>query len=83
MLREAPPGAGPNRDRWPYAGHAGAARRCTKQHRQPWAPTGTTGRGGYASTHAHLGTTCRGTRRELRAASGPEELSGHTDVDMT
>jgi hypothetical protein len=33
-----------------------------------------TGRGSYASTHAHLCTAGRGTLREQRAASGPEEL---------
>ncbi len=30
--------------------------------------------GSYASTHAHLGTDCRWTLWEPRAASGPEEL---------
>jgi len=61
-------GRGTNWDRGPCAGHAGAARRCTnllrsgtvgrgpnRDHRQ-W-----TGRGGFASTHAHLGTAGRET----------------------
>ncbi len=50
-------GRGTNWDRGPCAGHAGAARRCTpnRDHR-PW-----TGRGGFASTHAHLGTAGRET----------------------
>ncbi len=29
-------GRGPNWDRRPCAGHAGASRRCTKRHRRPW-----------------------------------------------
>ncbi len=33
-----------------------------------------TGRGSYASTHAHLGTAGRETLLASRAASGPEEL---------
>ena len=33
-----------------------------------------TGRGSYASTHAHLGTAGRETLWGPRAASGPEEL---------
>jgi hypothetical protein len=42
MLREAPPATGPTgaTDRGPYAGHAGAARRCTKRHRRQWAQPG-------------------------------------------
>ncbi len=32
------------------------------------------GRGSYASTHAHVGTTSRKTLWEQRAASGQEEL---------
>ncbi len=42
------------------------------------------GRGSYASTHAHLGTAGRGTRKGTVAASEPEELhDNHTDVDVT
>jgi hypothetical protein len=33
-------GRGPNWDRGPRAGHAGAARRCTKRHRRLWALPG-------------------------------------------
>ena len=33
-------GRGTNWDCWPCAGHAGAARRCTKRHRRPWAQPG-------------------------------------------
>ena len=33
-------GRGPNWDRGPGAGHAGAARRCTKRHRRLWAQPG-------------------------------------------
>jgi hypothetical protein len=33
-------GRGTNWDRGPCAGHAGAARRCTKRHRRPWAQPG-------------------------------------------
>ena len=70
-------GRGPNWDRGPGAGRAGAARRWTTWHRRrgpnrdhwPW-----TGRGGFASTHAHLGTAGRKTLWGPRAAGGPEEL---------
>ncbi len=43
-----------------------------------------TGRGSYASTHAHLGTAGRETLFGSRAASGPEELrdSERTYVSM-
>jgi hypothetical protein len=80
----APGGAadsGLKQDCGPCAAHAGAARRCTKRHRRPWAQPGPwaargprAGFGSYASTHAHLGTAGRGTLWEPRAASGPEEL---------
>ena len=33
-------GRGPNWDRGPGAGHAGAARRCTTRHHRPWAQPG-------------------------------------------
>jgi hypothetical protein len=33
-------GSGPNWDRGPHAGHAGAARCCTKRHRRLWAQPG-------------------------------------------
>ena len=33
-------GRGPNWDRGPCAGYAGAARHCTKRHRRPWAQPG-------------------------------------------
>ena len=58
-------------------GHARAARRCTKRHRRLWAQPGrlaVTGRGSYASTHAHLSTAGSETLWGSRAASGPEEL---------
>ncbi len=44
------------------------------------------GRGSYASTHAHLGTTGRGTPKGTTGASGPEELCDlelSHDVDVT
>jgi hypothetical protein len=79
MLRGAPPAAGPT-------GTVGRARATPELHGAvrngtagcglnrvdwPW-----TGRGSYASTHAHLGTACRETLSSWgsRAASGPEEL---------
>jgi hypothetical protein len=40
-----------------------------------------TGRGSYASTHAHLGTSGRETLWGSLAASGPEELSTRGDAD--
>ena len=77
MLRGAPPAAGPT-------GTVGRARATPELHgavqrgtagcglnRDHWPCTG---RGSYASTHAHLGTAGRGTLWEPRAASGPEEL---------
>jgi hypothetical protein len=77
----APPqgtaGRGPNWDSGPRAGHAGAARRCTERHSRLWAQPGhgpCTGRGSYASMHAHLGTSGRETFWGPLAASGPEEL---------
>ncbi len=76
MFREAPPVAGP-------AGTAGRARATPELHcsvRSGTAGRGPNrdhgpraGRGGYASTQAHLGTVGRGALWEPRAASGPEE----------
>ena len=56
-------GRGTNWDRGPCAGHAAAARRCTKRHRRPWAvgPTGTTGRGRAAEA----------SRRRMRISAPP------------
>jgi len=77
MLRGAPPAAGPT-------GTVGRARATPELHgavrsgtagcglnRDHWPCTG---RGSYASTHAHLGTAGRETILGSRAASGPEEL---------
>jgi hypothetical protein len=77
MLRGAPPAAGPT-------GTVGRARATPELHgavrsgtagcglyRNHWPCTG---RGSYASTHAHLGTAGRETLWGSRAASGPEEL---------
>ena len=67
-------GRGPNWDRGPRAGHAGAVRSGTVGcglNRDHWLCTG---RGSYASTHPHLGTAGRETVLGSRAASGPEEL---------
>ena len=80
MLRGAPPAAGPT-------GTVGRARATPELHgavrsgtvglglnrdHRPW-----TGRGGFASTHAHLGTAGRETtlgKLGSRAVRGPEEL---------
>ena len=81
MLRGAPPAAGPT-------GTVGRARATPELHgavrsgtvgrgpnrdHRPW-----TGRGGFASTHAHLGTAGRETILAnflgSRAVRGPEEL---------
>ena len=81
MLRGAPPAAGPT-------GTVGRARAAPELHgavlrgtvgrgpnrdHRPW-----TGRGGFASTHAHLGTAGRETILAnflgSRAVRGPEEL---------
>ena len=73
MLRGAPPAAGPT-------GTVGRALATPELHgavrsgtagcglnRDHWPCTG---RGSYASTHAHLGTAGRGTLWELRAVCG-------------
>ncbi len=62
MLCKALPAAGPNLDCWPYAGHAGAALRCTKRHRRLWAQ------------RMHISAPPAAALWEPRAASGPEEL---------
>jgi hypothetical protein len=67
-------GRGPNWNHGPRACHAGAARHCTMRHRRLWSHWPCTGRGSYASTHAHLCTAGRETFWGSRAASGPEEL---------
>ncbi len=77
MLRGAPPAAGPT-------GTVGRARATPELHgaeRSGTAGCGLnrdhgpcTGRGSYASMHAHLGTAGRETILGSRAASGPEEL---------
>ncbi len=77
MLRGAPPVAGPT-------GTVGRARATSELHgavRSGTAGYGLnrdhglcTGRGSYASTHAHLGTAGSETILGSRAASGPQEL---------
>ncbi len=79
MLYGAPPAAGPT-------GTVGRARATPELHGAVRSGTAAGGRGpnrdhlpragcgSYASTHAHPGTAGRGTLREPRAASGPEEL---------
>ncbi len=72
MLRGVPPAAGPT----VTVGRAlhGAVRSGTAGcglYRVHWPCTG---RGSYASSHAHLDTAGRETLWGLRAASGPEEL---------
>ena len=70
MLRGAPPAAGPTGTVPPWAVR-GPRRSCTALYEAaPSAvgPTGTTGRGRaaewtYTSTHAHLGTAGRETRK--------------------
>ena len=77
MLRGAPPAAGPT-------GTVGRARAAPELHGAVLRGTvgrglnrdhrPCTGRGSYASSHAHLGTAGRETILGSRAASGPEEL---------
>ncbi len=94
MLREVPPAAG-------QTGTVGRARAMLELHgavrsgtacRGPNRDHGPrAGRGSYASTHAHLGTSGRGTLWEPRAASGQEEMhdsertyaSAHAYLDTT
>jgi hypothetical protein len=83
MLREAPPAAGPTgtagRSRATQELH-GAVRSCTagcgpnRDHRPR------SGRGSYASTHAHLGIAGRWALWRPQAASGPEEMR---DLELT
>ncbi len=81
MLRGAPLAAGPT-------GTVGRARATLELHgavrlgsgtaccglNRDHGPCTVTSRGGFASTHAHLGTAGRETLWGSRAASGPEEL---------
>ena len=79
MLHGAPPATGP-------IGTVGRARATPELHGAVQRGTVArgpnrdhrprTGRGGLASTHAHLGTAGRETLWGLRAASGQEEPSG-------
>jgi hypothetical protein len=78
MLRGVPPAAGPTgtvglvaraTPELHSAVRSGTAGRGPSRDHGPRA-----GRGSYASTHAHLGTSGCGTLWELWAASGPEEL---------
>ncbi len=77
MLRGAPPAAGPT---W-TVGRARATQELHNAVRRDTAGCGLyrdnwpcTGRGSYASSHAHLGTAGRETILGSRAASGPEGL---------
>ncbi len=69
---------GPTGDSGPYAGHAGAARRCLKEHSRQRGPTGTTGRAraaGATRRRMHISAPpAAGPARGPRAARGPEEL---------
>ncbi len=73
---------GHNRDRGPRAGHAGAARRCTKRHCRPWALPGPRVARGTRELRVDACTSRHRRPRDPRAGSGPEELtrSGRTDV---
>ena len=90
MLRGAPPAAGPT-------GTVGRARATPELHgavrsgtvgrgpnrdHRPW-----TGRGGFASTHAHLGTAGRettlGIAGRTRAGGAAQPGAVTTDVDVT
>ena len=81
MLRGAPPAAGPTgtvgRARATPELH-GAVQRGTVGRGPNWDHRPWTGRGGFASTHAHLGTAGRETILAnflgSRAVRGPEEL---------
>ena len=67
-------GRGPNWDRGPGTGHAGAARRCTMRHRRPWAIC--RGRAAEASRRRMCISAPPAARPLLgsRAVRGPEEL---------
>ncbi len=56
-------GRGPNWDRGPCAGHAGAARRCTTRHRRPWAQPGPSAVYGPRELHVD---TCSSRHRRPR-----------------
>jgi hypothetical protein len=58
---------------------------CTSRHRQPQDQQGTVAEEmlNYASTHAHLGTAGRGTRRGQLAASGLDSLEELRDLEWS
>ena len=77
MLRGVPPAAGPTGTvgrAWATPELHGAVQRGTVGRGLNRGHRPCTGRGSYASTHAHLGTAGRETLWGSRAASGPEEL---------
>ncbi len=77
MLRGAPPAAGPTGtvgSAWTTPELHGAVRSGTAGCGLDRGHGPCTGRGSYASTHAHLGTAGRETFWGSRAASGSEEL---------
>ena len=81
-------GRGTNWDRGPCAGHAGAARRCTKRHRRLWAQPGRRAVHGLRKLRVDTCTSWLAGRETIlgsRAASGPEELrdSERTDRDAS
>jgi hypothetical protein len=64
-------GRGPNWDRGPRGGHAGAARRCTKRHRRLWAQPGSLAVHGPRELRVDVCTSRHSRPRDLFGDSWP------------
>jgi hypothetical protein len=69
-------GRGPNWDRGPRAGHAGAARRCTKRHRLLWAQPGPLAVHGPRELRVDACTSRHRRPRDLLGIAGRERAGG-------
>ncbi len=71
-------GRGPNwpRDRGPRAGHAGAARRCTKRHRRLWAQPGPWAVHGPRELRVDVCTSRHRRPRDPLGTAGRERAGG-------
>jgi hypothetical protein len=79
LMPHAPRGAagrGPNRDRGPCAGHAGAARRCTKRHRRPWAQPGPRAARGPQKLRVDACTSLHRRPRDPLGTTGRQRAGG-------
>jgi hypothetical protein len=69
-------GRGPNWDRWPCAGHTGAARSCTKRHRRPWAQPGPRAARGLRKLRVDVCTSRHRWPRDPLGTAGRERAGG-------